>query len=411
MKRFCVYALLQCKRALRLLPHMLAVLLLLACGAGLVAAGLSAGRAADEAGQVALVGVVGNGADPYIRVGIEALETFDVSRDELRFIFLSEAEAVSALREDRLSAFLYLPDGYVESIYAGEPAPIRFITPEGASGLDSLLTAELAAAVTRLVTETENAEYGLIRYVSEHLPEVDPYEADSALVDRYFAMVLTRDQLFSVKTVGLADTLSFGGYYFCGILVAFLLLAGIGASPFCARRCTALGPVLRARGFGPVRQTLGEFAAFYLLLLLGALAAAAIALPLLRRSGLNIPELQDLSLPAFFGMLALLVLCIGAAQFFLYELVPSVLSGIALQFLAAAVQGYICGCFYPYSFFPDGLQRLGAVLPAGRAIRCMGSALRHSGAGVWSMLAWVPVLLLLSAGLRALRWRRTGGAA
>lgn len=410
MRRFFVYMLLQCKRALRLLPHMLAVLLLLACAAGLAAAGLSAGRAADDARQIALVGVVGSESDPYVRIGLEALETFDVSRDELRFVFLSEAEAVSALREGRLSAFLYLPDGYVESIYAGEPTPIRFITPEGAAGLDSLLTAELAAAVTRLVTETENAEYGLIRFVSERLPETDPYEADSALVDRYFTMVLTRDRLFSVTTVGVADSLSFGGYYFCGILVAFLLLAGIGASPFCARRSAALGPVLSARGFGPARQTLGEFAAFYLLLLLGALAAAAVALPLLRRSGLDIPELRDVSLPAFFGTLALLVLCIGAMQFFLYELVPSVLGGILLQFLAAAAQGYVCGCFYPYSFFPDALQRLGAVLPAGRAIRCMGGALRRSGEGVWAMLVWVPVFLLLSAGVRALRRDRTGGA-
>ena len=411
MRRFFVYAGLQCKRALRLLPHILAVLLLLAGGAYLAAAGLAAHRAADETRQLALVGVVGDDSNPYVRIGVDALETFDTARDELKFVFLDEQSAIDGLRDGRLSAFLYLPDGFVESIYAGEIRPIQFITLEGASGIDSLLSAELASAVARLMIETDNAQYGAQRYAVDHLPDADPYEVDNELVDRYFTMVLTRDRLFSVRIIGLADTLSFGGYFFCGIFVAFLLLAGIGASPLCSRRSAALGPLLDARGLGPLGQTLGEFAAFYLLLLAGALAAAAAALPLLLRSPLNIPELRDVSVPALFGTLALLVLSLSAMQFFLYELVPSTLGGILVQFLCAAVQGYVCGCFYPYSFFPDAVRRLGAVLPAHSALQRLSAVLRGSGEGVWAVLVWVPVFLLLSAALRKARWRHTGGAA
>ena len=410
MRRFFVYTGLQCKRALRLLPHTLAVLLLLACGAALAAAGLSARRADDASRRMALVGVVGDDSNPYVRVGVDALETFDTAREELKFVFLDERSAIDALRAGRLSAFLYLPDGFVESIYAGEIRPIRFVTMEGAAGIDSVLSAELAAAVARLMLETNNAEYGAMRYAADFRPDVDPYEMDGALVDRYFSMVLTRDRLFSVKLIGLADTLSFGGYFFCGIFVAFLLLAGIGASPLCSRRSAALGTLLRAQGFGALRQTLGEFIAFYLLLLLGALTAAAIALPLLRRSGLDIPELRTLSGDALAGTLALLVLSIASMQFFLYELVPSVLGGISLQFLCAAVQGYVCGCFYPYSFFPDALQRFGALLPAHASLRRLSAVLRGSGAGVWAVLAWAPAFLLLTAAVRKARWRRAGGA-
>ena len=137
----------------------------------------------------------------------------------------------------------------------------------------------------------------------------------------------------------------------------------------------------------------------------------AAALALLRRSGLNIPELREVSTAVFLRTVALTALTLGAMQFFLYELVPSPLGGIMLQFLCAVVQGYICGCFYPYSFFPDAVQRLGAFLPAGRALRCLGAALRGSGGNVWPMLAWAPVFLLLSAALRRLRGLRTGGAA
>ena len=411
MRRFAVYTLLQCKRALRLLPRVLAVVLLLGCGAYLAAAGLSAHRAADASRQKATVGVVGDGGNPYVRIGIDALETFDAARDELKFVFLSEEEAVAGLRSGALSAFLYLPDSFVESIYAGEIRPIRYVTLSGATGIDTLLSAELAAAVARLMTETDNAQYGAQQYARDFLPEADPYEVDNELVDRYFAMVLSRSRLFSLKLVGLADTLSFGGYYLCGILTAFLLLCGMGAGPLFSRRSAALGTLLRSRGFGPLRQTLGDFAAYLLLVLPCALLAAGAALMLLRRGAADIPELRDVSAAGFLGAAALAALLCAAMQFFLYELVPSALGGTMLQFLCAAAQGYVCGCFYPYSFFPDAVQRLGAFLPAGRALRLLSAALRGSGGSVWPGLMWVPVFLLLAAALRLRRGARTGGAA
>ena len=408
MRRFFVYFLLQCRRALRLLPHILAVTALLAGGAGLAAVLLSADRAADESRQLALIGVVGSESSPYIRVGIDALETFDTSREELQFVFLDEETALAELRAGKLSAFFYLPDDFVESIYAGEIDPIRFVTLENAAGINTLLTAELAEMVARLMTESLSAQYGAQQYAREHLPDVDPYQVDNELVARYFSMVLTRDRLTSVKLVGLSDALSFGGYYFCAVATAFLLMLGISAASLCSRRSAELGLTLRAQGFGPLRQTLAEFAAFYLVLLPGTLLAAAAALLLLRRSGLDIPELEALSPSRLAGTLALLLLGLGAMQFFLYELVPSALGGILLQFLNAAVQGYLCGCFYPSGFFPDTLQRIGAALPAGTAMRTMRLALRGVGSG--AMLVWVPVFLLLSAALRALRLRKGGAA-
>ena len=411
MKRFFIYAFLQGKRALRLLPGFLAVLLLLACGAALAAAGLSANRAADASRQKALVGVVGEENNPYVRIGVDALETFDAARDELKFVFLDEETAKAELRAGYLSAFLYLPDDFVNSIYAGDTHPIRFVTAQGTTGIDALLSAELAASVARLMTETQNAQYGAQRYAMDHLPDVDPYEVDNDLVDRYFSMVLSRDRIFAVKLIGLSDALSFGGYYLCGILTAFLLLLGIGAGPFFFRRSGALCTLLRAQGFGPLRQTLAEFAAYYLLMLLGALLTAALALPLLRRFGLDIPELRDLAFSDLAGTLAGVVACIAAMQFFLYELVPSALGGTLLQFLCAAVQGYLCGCFYPYSFFPEAAQRLGAVLPAGLVLRALSSAVRRAGAPVWAVLAWAAAFLLLSAVVRRVRGHEPGGAA
>ncbi len=405
MRRFGTYALLQGKRALRLLPQLLAVTLLLTLAAALCAAVLSARRDADASRQKVLVGVVAEEWLPYLKMGIRAMESFDASREEIHFIPMEEPEALEQLRAGVISAYLVVPADFLETIY-GEVDPIRFVSLDGAAGLETLLAAELADAVARLMTETLNAQYGAIRYAAEHLPAMNAYEANDELVDRYFAITLDRSDLFRVETVGLSGTLGFGGYYFCGLSVALLLLFGIGASPLFSRRSDELGLMLRARGFGAARQIAGEFTAFFLLMLLGALCAGAAGLLLLRRFAVDVPELRFVSAARLFGALAYLVLMLGAMQFFLYEFAPENPGGILLQFLNAAAQGYAAGCFYPYSFFPDVLRRFGALLPAGVALRYFDGVVSGEGGYGLAMAGYAVAFLLLAA---ALRRRRLAG--
>ena len=409
MKRFFVYAGLQCKRALRLLPYSLLIAALLCAAAALAAAVFRTQRANDASFQLATIGVVGDEDNRYIQIGLNALETFDVSRDELRFVFLETEAGMKELRAGRLSALMYVPEDFVEQIYAGEPVPIRFITTKDATGPDTLLTAELANSVADLMIETQNAQFGAQRYAVDYLPDADPYEVDNELVDLYFSMVLSRQRLFSVKTIGLSDSLSFAGYYFCGLIVVFLLLWGISGGPLFSSRSEELGLTLRAQGFGAPRQVLGEFTAFFLLMLIGTLAAGAAGLWFLQRSALVIPELEDVPAQSLIGPLILLVLTFSAMQFFLYELVPSALGGALLQFLCAAAQGYVCGCFYPASFFPKALQRFGSLLPAGAALRYLSARVRGAAGGGGALLGWTLAFLLLSVAARMARAAKIGG--
>lgn len=403
MKRFIAYFLLQGKRALRLLPQALAITLLLTCAAALGGAVLATQRASDASRRKALVGVVANEDAPYVMSGLHALETFDSSRDEISFLAMDEAEAQKRLRDGTLSAYLLVPDDFFEAMYSDEVHPIRFITLDGAAGLDTLLAAELADAVARLVTETLNAEYGAVRYAMDHPTDMNPYEADDELIDRYFSIVLDREKLFRVETVGISGALGFGGYYFCGFAVAFLLLWGIGASPLFSRRSDELSLMLRAKGFGAARQVLGEFCAFYLLMLAGVLCAALAGVCLLRRYAADISELWDVPPATLVAALAFLVLALGAMQFFLYELVPEHPGGMLLQFLNAVVQSYAAGCFYPWSFFPEGLRQFGAALPAGIALRYFCGVLSGSGGSAAAMAGCALAFLALSVGIRQLR--------
>ena len=404
---FARYLLLQCRRALKLLPQVLLVTLLLAGAAALAGVMISAIGDADAAKQKAAVGIVGDPDDRYLRLGVHALERFDASGASVRFEFMEEDAALSRLRSGELSAYMVVPPDFVASVYAGDIRPIRYVSLRGAAGVGAALPAELAEAVSDLMLETLNAQYGAQRYVVDNLPDADPYTADNALVDRYISAVLDRDELVQVEIVGVSGALSYNGYYLCGIAAALLLLWGVGCGPLFSERSGELGLTLKARGFGAARQVLGEYPAFLGLTLLGALCAALAALLLLRSGLPRVPELEDASPPRLAGAVALCAAMFCAMQFFLYELVPSAVGGILLQFLNAAVQSYVCGCFYPYAFFPEGLRRLGAALPAGVGLRLLGGALTGSG-GVYGAAA--PAYLFAFLGLSALvRRRRLAG--
>ena len=58
------------------------------------------------------------------------------------------------------------------------------------------------------------------------------------------------------------------------------------------------------------------------------------------------------------------------------------MEGILLQFRCAVAKGYICGCVYPYSFFPKSVRLLGSLLPAGIAVRSFTGILSGEG-GTW----------------------------
>ena len=141
-------------------------------------------------------------------------------------------------------------------------------------------------------------------------------------------------------------------------------------------------------------------------MLLGLLGAGLLTGLLLRRLGVTVPELRSLGALRFaLGALpTALMLC--AMQFLLFELAGGTVGGVLLQFLNAAVQGYLAGCFYPASFFPEKLCLVGAALPAGAGMRQMRALLLgESGA---SLAVWLWLLLFLAA-TALLRFRRNRG--
>ena len=411
--RFGVYLQAQLLRARRLLPQLLALTLALTLAATLGGFVLSARSEGDQAKQKIRIGVVGSEGDALLRAALRAAETLDLTRFSLSLLPMEEPEAAALLDSGRLEGYVVIPEGFVEGLQLGEHKPLHYVTAGSGAGLGSRLTREIAALVSTLLLESENAVYGAQRYIADFIPGRDPWADGDALARRYLLNVLDRTALYEVETVGAGGGLSFPGYYLCGLSVAFLLLSGLNAAPMATRRSEELGQLLSLRSLHGWMQTVAEFLAFAFLSAVSALCAAVSAAVLAHLFGLSVPEMAARTLFESAGLwLRALpaVLMFAAMQFALYELAPNTVGALLLQVLNALAQGYAAGCFYPASFFPEGFRRFGELLPAGAGLRLFSALLSSSPAGsaagaVW---LWFAVFLILSATVRELRLRGGG---
>lgn len=407
MRKLPSYFGLQLKRAARLLPRMLAVTLLLAVLSAMSALILTRLNEDDASQKRLRIGVAGDSGEEILSQALELLQSVDSSRFSVGFERMEEAEGRRLLAKGELNGLVLFPDGFAQALWYGEHRPVTYLTRAAGSDVGSLMTRELVASISSLILETENAVYGAQALVREALPDQDPYRAGDRLVTRYASAILDRQRLYTVELPDAGNALSLAGYYLCGLSLVFVLLWSVSCSPFFSRRSRELGQVLSAEGFGAAGQVFCEFIAFFLLLLCAMAVAGLLTFLLLGRFGVAIPELQRGEGSALSLLPALLppALMLCAFQFLLYELSGSAVSGILLQFLSAVVQGYLSGCFYPSSFFPEGLRRLGALLPAGVGMDYLRAELLSLPENSARVFVWVYLLMFLLLSL-LLRRRR-----
>lgn len=409
MKDFLIYFRLQLKRAVKMLPRMLAVTLLLAVLTALAALLLSRlQKNNDESKELIHIGLVGDLTQGYLAEGLEMFQSIDSSRFSLSFDNLSAEEADRALRRGDIGGYAVIPDGFAEALMEGVHLPITYVSASGGADIGAKITRELVETISSLVLETENAVYGLQDYTADYLPQFNPYDEGNNLVWRYGLRILDRDILYEIQTVEAEQTLGMPAYYLCGVSLLFLMLWAISCTPLFAGRSRELGRILRAEGLSSAGQVLAEYLSYVMLMLFGLLCAGLLAGALMGRFEISIPELE-----AFSGgkMLRLALsalptaLMICALQFLLFELADGTIGGVLLQFLNTAVQGYLAGCFYPTSFFPEALQRVGALLPAGAGMNHLRSLLmqKASFAATAPVWGWMLLFLLGSVLLRRRR--------
>ena len=358
------------------------------------------------------IGVVGDMTDSYLGFGISTLQVVDDSRFVIDLIGMSEEEARKAFREGELYAFVRIPDGLVDSIESGaNDRPVTYVVSEGEKGIGGIVMNEIVDMVSNIVTRTQSGIYGMQSILQDYGITDVMWEATEQLNLRYFDIVLGRKKFCDVEILGIANGVSVEGYYFCSILIFFVLLSGINNSPLFSKKNLDMAGFLKARGIGALGQVAGAYLAYVCLMMICILEISLGIAVVQGCDVFQITEWKGLGIEPvleFFIRFLPVAFMIAAMQFLIYELVTGIVSSLLLQFICSISMGYLSGFFYPANFFSEKLQRIGRILPTGAALRytndCMIGEISLSS--IFGVLLYLACFLGLSVFIRKNRIQR-----
>lgn len=386
----------QIKRTIKTFPQLLVFTMALTIGLCLILQIIFTLNASKENNQVVQIGIVGDMSESYLGIGISVIKNLDSVKSMANIQSMSEEEAKNLLLKGAISAYAVIPDGFISSLITGENKPIKYVTTSEVQGLGGILINELVAAISDMVTLSQNAVYSMQVYMIDNAMQEQLWDATDAINIELLEAFLNRKDIYEMKLIGIENNLSLKGYFFCSILLVFMLLWGIASVSLFAREDASLFRILYRKGFSATQQVMAEWLSYCLLLFMSVCCVMASALILMHFSDIRIQEWNALGAIGqllFCVKLLPVVIMLAAFQMLLYEIASGVVNGILAQFVSAVSLAYISGCLYPISFFPEVIQRLSYILPTGAGLRYLRKIL--SVQNVWGEAVFLILYTML----------------
>lgn len=347
-------------------PFVLTVTLVLLLGMGIIFSGLMSYFYSSDTQKRFTIGISGDTDDTYIHWGLAALQSMDEDRFSVEFAEMSQLQAQKALEKGEISAYVILPENFMEKAISGGIEPITYVTSAGLEGVTSLLKKEITQIVTEMVVQSQKGAYGLWDALKDQGLDQNIYDHTGNLSLKYAELIFHRDGLYSVKELGISDGLSTRDYYICAITVIVLALMGIPFAAVYIKKDYMLPRLLLSRGYTTGMQLLCEYGVYLLnMLLLTAVALAAVAGALTLSPTMKASDLPPLGSVVF--RVIPVVMMLSALNMLLFTCSDNMVSGLLLHFFVAISLCYISGCIYPVYAFPKAVWPVAAVLPTGIA--------------------------------------------
>lgn len=409
IRRAFVYFHLQLKRAARFLPFIIAVTLALCIALSLALSTLVTADNDDAKNKKIKVATVGDFVDSYLDFGMSAIQSLDSSRFTIEILSMAEDEAIDALSKGEIVGYAIIPHDFIIDAVSGEVGHIQFVTNNSGIDMFSLFKKEILELISCLLVESQNGVYAMEEICFDiSISSSERNDHMTILSTSYVALIFNRANALEIEIIGISDSLSFAGYMFAGITVLILLISAIPCAPVFIRRDMSHPKLMNANCFSPLNQILGEYAAFFVIMLINsAILTVAMALG----AGKLFPmigELADMSTTEILILPLLLIpatLAITAMQFLLFELTDSLISGVLLQFFCTIALAYTSGCFYPISFFPKAIRIFSSFTPSGIARAYFSSILSGTDGLLYvaELIAYAATLLAITVLVRARR--------
>ena len=288
---------------------------------------------------------------------------------------------------------------------------ITYVTATGSRSINSVLMDEIVESVSELITKSQSGIFGMQTALIEEKETDRFWELTDDLNIYYIQHILNRSDFFEVELLGYSNQLSFFGYYVCSMIMLFLLLWGMNGSYLFIKKDLSLARVLASKRVPAFLQVADEYLAYLVLIILSLLCVGGTVLMGTELEYIKIPEWEGVMMYekwTFLLQLLPVTAMIAALQLLLYEFVSGVISGVLLQFLTAICLGYLSGCFYPISFFPERIQQAARLLPTGIGNRYIGLRFMGQSAGIElvALLLYAIVFLLGAMLVREIKIRK-----
>lgn len=389
-----------------MLPSIVLASVLACVTAGfIVFAGIKSGIQSSSNGDLK-IGIVGELSD-YLGIDfLEQLTGFANAADmNVEFVSCTESEAKTKLLLGELSTYLIVPDGFIESVaYGQNDVKLYYVTLDSNNSLATLLMSEIAKEGSSFISLAESSCFS-IEYVLRELNDPQWWEKVDNFSVQQIMVFIGVIRLWDREVLGLGTNISLTGYYICAVLVIFILLFGFNAALFFTKRERSLYQSLAMKGMPARKMVFGEYGAYCAFLGIFLLIITFVC-TVMEKTGhfLGFMEWEErgfLSYINFLGCMLLAMFMLASLQFMIFEVFDNFISQIIALFFVAFFMGFICGLFYPRSFFPEWLQSVGALLPVGVAADIVqGGFTGHIN--LWSMLGLLGYgVVFLTVAIRA----------
>ena len=317
------------------------------------------------------IAMVGYTDDPFLQMGLNALTAFDSSRFSLNILQMTTKEAQGALSRGEIAAYVVVPENFVDNAMRGEILPLEFVSTTGAAGLVSMFKTELTGIFSQILLSAQKGVFGMAAVIEDYDKSYGNIMDDMSI--RYATYVFSRDKLYQVEELGIADALGFEEYLLCGLSVLFLLLCCLPYAPLMIRKDTALSRMQAAKGRPAFLQCCVDMAVYALALFMTLVLLLLIGLCIL---GDALPFVSVLlnALPV--------VILAAALSYMLFSLSTDLVGGILLTFFTTLALCFVSGCLYPVYFFPVQVQQIAAWLPTGLARTQLANCITGEPAGL-----------------------------
>lgn len=346
------------------------------------------------------VGIVGSIENKYMKLGVEMLNNMDASRFSIKFINMDEIAARKYLKAGEIIGYFKIDKDFIDALEKGENRPVEYIS--SGAGMISALSKEVASVFSTLLVNSERAIYATDNYLIDHPQVYSRERANTEFNIELLKNVMSRGKIYDVKSIDTVSGLSDADNYICGMSVLFMMLTGLGLGGLLCEKNESLLRVLKSRGLSYSDSLIADMFVISLYIILtvliftGGMALTVAILP----GNHNFVNLFEYCKDTVF-----LSVMFASMHLFIYEIIYKRVVAVLAELLLSISLGYIGGCIYPISFFPDIIRKLSIFLPSGAGIQVLSDGMGYS-VDIFCFIIILVYSILFIGGVYALRNKR-----